>query len=148
VNVRGELPQRDARHPLGGKTRPAAVAVDRAPRVPAVRSEQQAEGGEHHHDEDPEQDDALDSSLKATRNHSDASAPARGDRLAPTVLFGLIYDSLFILGIGLLCSVFDLAYIGLLIWAKRDPSAVVTKGDNPHRGGQWGNISPLGAESR
>jgi hypothetical protein len=43
--------------------------------------------------------------------------------LAPTILFGFIYGSFFIIGIGLLCGVFDIAYIGLLIWAKRDPSA-------------------------
>jgi hypothetical protein len=43
--------------------------------------------------------------------------------LAPTILLGFIPGSLFIIGIGLLCSVFDLAYIALLIWAKRDPSA-------------------------
>jgi hypothetical protein len=46
--------------------------------------------------------------------------------LAPTILFGFIDDSLFIIGIGLLCSVFDLAYVGLLIWAKRNPSAFPT----------------------
>jgi hypothetical protein len=38
--------------------------------------------------------------------------------LAPTVLFGALAGSAFILGIGLLCSVFDLAYIGLLLWAR------------------------------
>jgi len=43
--------------------------------------------------------------------------------LAPTILFGFIYGSLFIIGIGLMCGVFDLVYIGLLIWAKRNPSA-------------------------
>jgi hypothetical protein len=43
--------------------------------------------------------------------------------LAPTILFGFIYGSFFVIGIGLLCSVFDLAYIGLLMWARRDPSA-------------------------
>jgi hypothetical protein len=45
--------------------------------------------------------------------------------LAPTILFGFINDSLFIIGIGLLCSVFDLAYIGLLLWARRRPKAFV-----------------------
>ena len=39
--------------------------------------------------------------------------------LAPTILFGALAGSAFILGIGLLCSVFDLAYIGLLVWARR-----------------------------
>ena len=39
--------------------------------------------------------------------------------LAPTLTFGVIYDSPFILGIGVLCSVFDLAYLGLLWTAPR-----------------------------
>ena len=38
--------------------------------------------------------------------------------LAPTILFGALAGSAFILGVGLLCSVFDLAYIGLLLWAR------------------------------
>ena len=51
--------------------------------------------------------------------------------LAPTILFGFIYGSLFIIGIGLLCGVFDIAYIGLLIWAKRDPSAFAITVNHP-----------------
>ncbi|MCX4526400.1 MULTISPECIES: hypothetical protein [unclassified Streptomyces] len=39
--------------------------------------------------------------------------------LAPTLLFGVIEDSPFILGLGVLCSVFDLAYIGLLVGGRR-----------------------------
>lgn len=39
--------------------------------------------------------------------------------LAPTVLFGVMEGSGFILGLGVLCSVFDLAYIGLLVRGKR-----------------------------
>ncbi|MFD3807596.1 hypothetical protein ACFWSF_15380 [Streptomyces sp. NPDC058611] len=35
--------------------------------------------------------------------------------LAPTVLFGVVEDAPFILGLGVPCSVFDLAYIGLLL---------------------------------
>ncbi|MET9687458.1 hypothetical protein ABZY81_03135 [Streptomyces sp. NPDC006514] len=35
--------------------------------------------------------------------------------LAPTLLFGVMEDAPFILGLGILCSVFDLAYIGLLL---------------------------------
>jgi hypothetical protein len=38
--------------------------------------------------------------------------------LAPTILFGVIESSPFILGLGILCSVFDLIYIGLLLWAR------------------------------
>lgn len=44
--------------------------------------------------------------------------------LAPTITFGILENSLFILGIGALCSVFDLTYIGLLWWAKRNPVAL------------------------
>jgi hypothetical protein len=40
--------------------------------------------------------------------------------LAPTVVFGWYGNSPLILGLGLLCSVFDLAYIGLL-WRGRSP---------------------------
>ncbi|WP_026554827.1 transmembrane-type terpene cyclase [Arthrobacter sp. 35W] len=43
--------------------------------------------------------------------------------LAPTLLFGVYADSPFILGIGLLCSLFDLAYIALLLWARARPAA-------------------------
>ncbi|MFK4299424.1 hypothetical protein ABH924_004607 [Arthrobacter sp. GAS37] len=41
--------------------------------------------------------------------------------LAPTILIGFLANSVFVIGTGLLCSVFDLAYIGLLLWAKRNP---------------------------
>lgn len=41
--------------------------------------------------------------------------------LAPTILFGVIEQSLFILVLGIFCSVFDLIYIGLLIWDRRQP---------------------------
>jgi hypothetical protein len=34
--------------------------------------------------------------------------------LAPTIMFGIFQNSPFILGVGALCSVFDLTYIGLL----------------------------------
>jgi hypothetical protein len=39
--------------------------------------------------------------------------------LAPTILFGVLGGSTFIVSVGLLCSVFDLAYIALLVWARR-----------------------------
>lgn len=39
--------------------------------------------------------------------------------LAPTFLFGVLEDAPFILGLGLLCAVFDLAYVALL---ARDPA--------------------------
>jgi hypothetical protein len=40
--------------------------------------------------------------------------------LAPTIAFGAIAGSTFILGLGILCSVFDLAYLGLLLWARHN----------------------------
>ncbi len=42
--------------------------------------------------------------------------------LAPTIVFGALAGSGFILGMGVLCSVFDLAYIGLLLWARQNPA--------------------------
>jgi hypothetical protein len=45
--------------------------------------------------------------------------------LAPTLLFGVIKGSPFILGIGILWSVFDLAYIALLLWARANPPRLV-----------------------
>jgi hypothetical protein len=44
--------------------------------------------------------------------------------LAPTILIGVLDNSPFILGIGLLCSVFDLVYIGLAVWVKAHPDAL------------------------
>lgn len=43
--------------------------------------------------------------------------------LAPTFLFGVIEDNPFILGLGLLCAVFDLAYIALLARNPADGKA-------------------------
>ncbi|MCU1530313.1 MAG: hypothetical protein JWP75_4076 [Frondihabitans sp.] len=43
--------------------------------------------------------------------------------LAPTILIGVLGNLPFIIGIGLLCSVFDLTYIGILWWAKKNPDA-------------------------
>ncbi|MCX4629317.1 MULTISPECIES: transmembrane-type terpene cyclase [unclassified Streptomyces] len=43
--------------------------------------------------------------------------------LAPTLLFGVVEDSPFILGLGIMCSVFDLAYIGLLLRGRRAVAA-------------------------
>ena len=39
--------------------------------------------------------------------------------LAATAIYGVIEASPFILGIGLLCCVFDLVYVGLVVWARR-----------------------------
>ena len=54
--------------------------------------------------------------------------------LAPTLLFGVIQSSRFILGIGILCSVFDLAYIALLLWARTNPPQLVASAGVPVRG--------------
>jgi hypothetical protein len=43
--------------------------------------------------------------------------------LAPTILIGVLGNLPFILWIGILCSVFDLIYIGLVWWAKKRPAA-------------------------
>ncbi|MCP2321532.1 hypothetical protein HDA40_000039 [Hamadaea flava] len=42
--------------------------------------------------------------------------------LAPTIVFGAYEHSAFILTLGILCSAFDLVYIGLLWWARRQPA--------------------------
>jgi hypothetical protein len=44
--------------------------------------------------------------------------------LAPTILLGVLDNSPFILGIGIMCSVFDLVYIGLVVWVKTHPDAL------------------------
>jgi hypothetical protein len=56
---------------------------------------------------------------RGTRGQSMLIAVAKWiGTLAPTIVFGLHEHSPFILGIGILCSVFDLVYIGLLRNAK------------------------------
>jgi hypothetical protein len=42
--------------------------------------------------------------------------------LAPTIVFGWFASSPLILGVGALCSVFDLVYIGLMLRARTGPS--------------------------
>lgn len=44
--------------------------------------------------------------------------------LAATILYGVIESSTFILGLGIMCCVFDIVYIGLVVWAKRRPDAL------------------------
>jgi hypothetical protein len=44
--------------------------------------------------------------------------------LAPTILIGVIRGSRFILGLGILCSVFDLVYIGLVVWFQKHPDGL------------------------
>lgn len=45
--------------------------------------------------------------------------------LAPTLLFGIYEQSLFITVVGAFCSVFDLLYIGLLLWNRNHPNALI-----------------------
>ncbi|MDR6559570.1 hypothetical protein J2809_003950 [Arthrobacter pascens] len=49
--------------------------------------------------------------------------------LAPTVVYGWYGNSPLVLGVGALCSIFDLAYIGLL-WRARAASAVAGPGSS------------------
>jgi hypothetical protein len=49
--------------------------------------------------------------------------------LAPTILLGVIQNSHFVLGIGIMCSIFDLAYIGLLLWARTKPPQLAASMD-------------------
>jgi hypothetical protein len=51
--------------------------------------------------------------------------------LAPTLVFGVIQGSSFILGIGIMCSVFDLAYIALLLRAGTNPPRLVAPDGAP-----------------
>ena len=61
---------------------------------------------------------------RGTRGQSMVIAIAKWlGTLAPTILIGVLGNLPFIIGIGLLCSVFDLIYIGMLWWAKRNPVA-------------------------
>ncbi|HET9302174.1 MAG TPA: hypothetical protein VFO20_05315, partial [Propionibacteriaceae bacterium] len=54
--------------------------------------------------------------------------------------------SAFILGLGILCSVFDLAYLGLLLWARQNVRALDSKSvDQEAARSQAPVISPNGA---
>jgi hypothetical protein len=61
--------------------------------------------------------------------------------LAPTILFGALAGSALILGVGLLCSVFDLAYIALLLWARYGLAL------EPADGAGMGTFSTTGVET-
>ena len=39
-------------------------------------------------------------------------------------MIGVIQGSRFILGLGILCSVFDLVYIGLVVWFQKHPDGL------------------------
>jgi len=67
---------------------------------------------------------ALLVARRGTRGQSMVIAVAKWlGTLAPTILIGVLGNLPFIIGIGLLCSVFDLIYIGMLWWAKKHPAA-------------------------
>lgn len=51
--------------------------------------------------------------------------------LAPTILYGVIEASPFILGLGILCCVLDVVYIGLVSWAKARPDALTAAKAQP-----------------
>ena len=68
---------------------------------------------------------ALLVARRGTRGQSMIIAVAKWiGTLAPTILIGVLGNLPFITGLGILCSVFDLIYIGLLWWAKRHPAEV------------------------
>jgi len=46
---------------------------------------------------------------------------------APTILFGVMERSRFIFGLGLLCFVFDLLYIGLVLWFRMGQSTLTKR---------------------
>jgi hypothetical protein len=65
--------------------------------------------------------------------------------LAPTIAFGALAGSAFILGVGILCSVFDLAYLGLLLWTRHNlPLSPATRGNEAARS-QTGAVVQNGA---
>ena len=41
--------------------------------------------------------------------------------IAPTILFGIMEDSLLVTGVGFLIFVLDITYIGLVLWVRNDP---------------------------
>jgi hypothetical protein len=62
---------------------------------------------------------------RGTRGQSMVIAIAKWiGTLAPTILIGVLGNLPFIIGLGILCSVFDLIYIGLLWWAKKNPGRI------------------------
>jgi hypothetical protein len=68
---------------------------------------------------------AMFAARRGTRGQSLMIAVAKWiGTLAPTIVFGAYFHSPFILGIGVLCSVFDLLYIGLLRHARAAERAV------------------------
>lgn len=60
--------------------------------------------------------------------------------LAPTILFGVIEGSHFLLGLGILCSVFDLVYLGLVVWLQRNPNGL-TRAQIPVANGSTASVN-------
>jgi hypothetical protein len=56
--------------------------------------------------------------------------------VAATIVFGVQEGSAFVLTIGMLCFVFDVAYIGLLVWARKHLAAPTT-GERTPLSGQY-----------
>jgi hypothetical protein len=54
--------------------------------------------------------------------------------LAPTILIGVLDNSPFVLGIGTMCCVFDLVYIGLVVRVKRYPGVLAAADTAAQRG--------------
>lgn len=66
---------------------------------------------------------AMLAARRGTRGQSLTIATAKWlGTLAPTILFGVIEHSPFILGIGVMCGVLDLVYIGLYLWVRARPA--------------------------
>jgi hypothetical protein len=66
--------------------------------------------------------------------------------LAPTIVFGVLAGSALILGLGILCTVFDLAYLGLLLWARQQVPVLDSKAaDEEAAISQAPAVSPNGA---
>lgn len=57
--------------------------------------------------------------------------------LAPTILIGVLDGEPFILGIGILCSVLDLVYIGLVLRLRAQPDALSDAGPAPAPASVW-----------
>ena len=47
---------------------------------------------------------------------------------AASILYGIVEPSSFVLGLGVVCLVLDLVYIGLVVWAKRRPAISAVAG--------------------
>lgn len=61
--------------------------------------------------------------------------------LAPTIVFGGYGNLPLILGVGGLCSIFDLAYIGLLWRARRQALGASSAGSSPSAAGSYERFS-------